>query len=328
MKIKLSQLEKLSQAILRKRGFSKREAAAITKVIMSAELDGKTSHGVIKLVLNQAFSPDKRARKPKIRRIKNSIFIEAKYQNAMVVGEMAVNELIKLTKKYPIAMVAINSTTTSMGVMSHYTRRLAQAGSIGIAMASTPAFVAPFGSAQALLGTNPLSMAIPNVKNPIVLDMATSEISMYEVMQAAKSGTKLPPLSAIDKNGKITVDPQDVIDGGALLPFKNSPKSSGLAFMIEVLAGLFISANKIGSKQPSFGSFFIAINASSFISSSQFKNQLKVLIDQYARAKTINSKTKLRYPGQRAAENRIKIQRTQYVEVPQEVFKLLLKEQS
>jgi LDH2 family malate/lactate/ureidoglycolate dehydrogenase len=56
------------------------------------------------------------------------------------------------------------------------------AGLAAIHTAASSRLVAPPGGAGAVLGTNPIAIAIPSSRRPIVLDMGTSAYMMTEVM--------------------------------------------------------------------------------------------------------------------------------------------------
>ena len=83
---------------------------------------------------------------------------------------------------------------------------LARRDLIGIAMfnGSTGCMV-PFGGTRGVLGTNPLAYAIPTAGDPMVLDMATTEIPFFEIKNAKEKGSPLRENVAVDRHGKPTV---------------------------------------------------------------------------------------------------------------------------
>ena len=97
------------------------------------------------------------------------------------------------------------------------------------------------GAKAAVLGTNPICIAVPAKDGPVVLDMATSAFPWYGVLEAQRSGTDLPPGIAIEASGHDTVDAAAVASGGAVKPF-GGHKGSGLALMVELLAGPLVGA--------------------------------------------------------------------------------------
>jgi LDH2 family malate/lactate/ureidoglycolate dehydrogenase len=85
----------------------------------------------------------------------------------------------------------------------------------------------------ALVGTNPIAIALPTDGEPFVMDMATGAVSKGEVIARSHRGQDLPPGSAVDADGNPTVDPV-AADGGAISPFGGA-KGFALGLAIELL---------------------------------------------------------------------------------------------
>jgi L-2-hydroxycarboxylate dehydrogenase (NAD+) len=102
---------------------------------------------------------------------------------------------------------------------------------------STLAEVVPFGGKYPTLGTNPHSWAFPTqdaIGYPIVIDWATSTVSMGRVQQYKREGKLLPDHAALDANGDPTNDPREAV---LLLPF-GAHKGYGLSLVNELVAAL------------------------------------------------------------------------------------------
>src|SRR3989440_10192621 len=93
--------------------------------------------------------------------------------------------------------------------------------------------VAPPGGIRPVLGTNPIAIAVPSSRGPIVLDMGTSAYMMTEVMLRERLGELLPEGVALGPGGEPTRDPT-AARRGALLPF-GGYKGFGLALMMQAL---------------------------------------------------------------------------------------------
>jgi len=94
--------------------------------------------------------------------------------------------------------------------------------------------VVPFMGKFPTLGTNPHSWAFPTqdlLGYPICVDWATSSVAMGRVQQIQREGGKLPPASAVDKDGNETRNPADV---ASLLPF-GAHKGYGLGLINELV---------------------------------------------------------------------------------------------
>jgi LDH2 family malate/lactate/ureidoglycolate dehydrogenase len=116
-----------------------------------------------------------------------------------------------------------------------------------------------------MIGTNPIAIGVPANPEPLVLDMATSLISMGKIHDHANRGAAIPEGWALDANGNPTTDAVAAKDG-AIAPF-GGPKGYALGLAFEVLvASLAESAigpnvrGTLDSKHPSNkGDLFIVI---------------------------------------------------------------------
>lgn len=89
--------------------------------------------------------------------------------------------------------------------------------------------MAPFGSREAYLGTNPVAVSLPNAGVPIVLDMATSVVARGKIIMADRLGAEIPEGWALDQNGDPTTNASAAL-AGCVLPFGGA-KGSGIAMM-------------------------------------------------------------------------------------------------
>lgn len=67
----------------------------------------------------------------------------------------------------------------SIGALGYYAEQVAAEGLIALVFATSPEFVHPAGSSEAIFGTNPIGVGIPTKNGPVVLDMATSAYSFF-----------------------------------------------------------------------------------------------------------------------------------------------------
>lgn len=154
----------------------------------------------------------------------------------------------------PVIDKAKNTGTTAVtiriqghvGTLSGYTSQAADVDLIAIMFSDSgrgPKLTAPFGGNTALLGTNPICIAVASARHgAVVLDIATSAAALGEVQLARQRGDAILLGWVIDSEGRPTTDPNDCWKGtgGALLPLGGDQghKGYGLAFMVEVSCGL------------------------------------------------------------------------------------------
>jgi LDH2 family malate/lactate/ureidoglycolate dehydrogenase len=143
----------------------------------------------------------------------------------------------KKASKYGCSMVVV-SNGNHFGAAGFYVRKISSKGLIGVVACNSDAVMAPPGGGSAVLGSNPLAIALPRTRSgtEALLDMATSEVTVGRLIVAQQRGDPIPPGWAVDRLGRSTTDPTEGLEG-ALLPAAGN-KGFGLAFMIDILATL------------------------------------------------------------------------------------------
>jgi L-2-hydroxycarboxylate dehydrogenase (NAD+) len=179
-----------------------------------------------------------------------------------------------------------------------YVRLIASAGYIGIAFNNAgPAAVAPYGSREPILGTNPLAFAVPNDPEPTTIDFATSKEVWGQIRESQLEGSSLPSGAFIDKFGEETTIPEDV---NTVLPF-GGHKGSALCLVVELLAGT-VGGGAIGlrvSSEADLGAIFLALRPASGHSSQVTKTVQDLLNDIRASAPR-DPRRCVQVPGNRA----------------------------
>ena len=99
----------------------------------------------------------------------------------------------------------------------------------------------PWGGQERLLGTNPISIAIPAGRGPpFVLDIATTVTSHGTIKVLAQAGEQMPEGWVVDLEGSPILDPNRA-DEGYLMPI-GGYKGSGLNIGLGLLAGVLNGA--------------------------------------------------------------------------------------
>jgi delta1-piperideine-2-carboxylate reductase len=277
---------------------------------MKAERDGSLSHGLFRLPayisglksgkINGKARPDVKKISPSVIKVLGNNCL------APMVLNKGLPELIKTAKENGVAILAINNSH-HMAAMWPETEAIAEEGLVAFACTSYKPAVAPAGAIKPLFGTNPISFAWPRPgKTPVVFDMATASMAMGEVQVAKREGHKVPLGTGLTKEGKETTDPAEIADGGVLLPF-GGYKGSGIAMMVELLAGALIGDNfsfetadndNNDGGPPSGGEFILAISPEKISGSGWDKHA-----DEFF--KKMSSMEGVRLPGERRHKNRL-----------------------
>jgi len=237
-------------------------------------------------------------------------------------------DFFALAKSQGIAALSIVDSY-SAGVVGWFVQRMAGAGLIGLGFANSPSAVAPAPGAKPFFGTNPMAFAVPRSDGePIVADMATSQVALVTIKKAAAEGAAIPLGWGYDKSGRDTTDAAAVIGGGALAP-AGGYKGMLLGLLVDLLGGVLSGPNcsfqapvfkdNTGG-EPRVGQFFIAIAPGSFTPGGieAYGERLETLLTALA------AEPGVRLPGARRHEFRRKIE-TEGVAVPLELVERLEK---
>jgi delta1-piperideine-2-carboxylate reductase len=106
---------------------------------------------------------------------------------------------------------------------------IAEAGLVGIHLASGQPRVVPPGGTRPALGTNPLCFGFPSAQGAVIFDMGTAALQWGEVMLHAHLGMPLPEGVGLDKDGQSTRDAGETLLGG-VLPFGGTKASACLSW--------------------------------------------------------------------------------------------------
>ena len=308
--LKLDEIFDLAKKTLLANGCDDETASVLADLIKKAERDGSLSHGLFRLpayVSGLKSGKINGKARPEVKKISPSV-IKVLGNNCLapMVLNKGLPELIKTAKENGVAVLAINNSH-HMAAMWPETEAVAEEGLVAFACTSYKPAVAPAGAIKPLFGTNPISFAWPRPgKTPVVFDMATASMAMGEVQVAKREGHKVPLGTGLTKDGKDTTDPGEIADGGVLLPF-GGYKGSGIAMMVELLAGALVGDNfsfETAAKDnndggpPSGGEFILAISPEK-ISGSGWDSHADKFFNK------MKSFEGVRLPGERRHKNRL-----------------------
>jgi len=310
LSLTLDEIFELAKKTLLANGCDEETATILADLIMRAERDGSLSHGLFRLpayVSGLKSGKINGKARPEVKKISPSV-IKVLGNNCLapMVLNKGLPELIKTAKENGVAVLAINNSH-HMAALWPETETVAEAGLVAFACTSYKPAVAPAGAIKSLFGTNPISFAWPRPdKTPVVFDMATASMAMGEVQVAKREGHKVPLGTGLTKDGKETTDPGEIVDGGVLLPF-GGYKGSGIAMMVELLAGALVGDNfsfETAAKDnndggpPSGGEFILAISPEKISGSGWDKHA----DDFFNKMKSMEG---VRLPGERRHKNRL-----------------------
>ncbi|HEY0920112.1 Ldh family oxidoreductase [Devosia sp.] len=165
-----------------------------------------------------------------------TMVLDAGHALGQVTGDQAMHLAVGRAKELGAGIVAVRHGF-HFGAARRFAVAAAEADCVGIVACNTRPLMPAPGGAEAIVGNNPLAIAIPTDDDvPLVLDMATSEAAMGKIRMAAQTGGAIPAGWAVDAEGVPTTDPEAAVRG-MLLP-ASGPKGFGLAVMLDLLSGI------------------------------------------------------------------------------------------
>jgi LDH2 family malate/lactate/ureidoglycolate dehydrogenase len=240
-------IRKTLQAVLVAHGVPERPARIQTDLLLEAQMRGYASHGLLRLpriverIVNGVSSPTATGAHEWV----SDSFLRVDGERGLgpVVAASALDALKECARRSGIAIAAIRNSN-HIGMLAWYGDSVARDGLILIAATTSEALVHPWGGRRALIGTNPLCIAVPATPEPLVLDMATSLVSMGKIHDHANRGVPIPEGWALDAEGNPTTD-ASAAKAGAIAPF-GGPKGYALGLALELLV-TSLSGSAVGT---------------------------------------------------------------------------------
>lgn len=284
-RVTVDRLQRIGEALLVGAGAPPVEAATVMHHVVGANLAGHDSHGIIQIpgyidrIKAGHIVPG--APWSIVQESATSTVVDGHWGFGYVANERAMRLTIEKARTANMAAATV-FRQGHIGRLAGYALMAAEAGMIGMLSADSgrsPKHVAPFGGAEARLGTNPICFAVPSdLDGPLFVDMATSAVAAGKVSLSAARGEPIPLGWVVDKAGRPTADPLALRQGGALLPLGASEgfKGTGLAVIVEILCGLLtgLGFGVEPTGRHNDGCFMAVFNVAAFRPLAQFKAEV------------------------------------------------------
>jgi (2R)-3-sulfolactate dehydrogenase (NADP+) len=283
-------------------------AGYFADAILDTELSGLEGHGFYWLQYYcehvRSGKVDGRA-KPQVKKMSPVAFrVDARRGFAHPAIEAGFSRLIPAARKNGIAGMAVHNSYNA-ATLGYHTGYLAKQGLVAFGFTNSTPAIAPVGGRKPVIGTNPLSFAVPGRagKLAFLIDQSASAVTWTAVKLAADEGRSIPLGWALDADGKPTSDPARGL-AGSMAP-AGGYKGFGVGLIVEVMCAALAGARR-GPEMGSFmandgkpigcGQFFIALEPKVF-SGGAFTRQIAAL------ARSITSQEGARLPNARRAAN-------------------------
>lgn len=248
-------LRELVRDIFVAAGCSGEEGERLGKSLVSANLAGHDSHGVVRVprylqwMAEGDFIADQKVEI--VRETPVLAVVDGRYGFGQTTAPQAVEIGIAKCRAMGLSAVALRNSG-HVGRLGEWAEMAAEAGfvSIHFVNAASSLLVAPYGGVDRRLSTAPYAVGVPRPGDePLILDFATSVVAEGKVLVASQGGKKLPDNSLVGTDGTISGDPallygplepngpRDYRKGTGAIRAFGEHKGSGLAFMVELLGG-------------------------------------------------------------------------------------------
>jgi L-2-hydroxycarboxylate dehydrogenase (NAD+) len=293
---KAEELRMFSAKVFERLGVPPEDARIAADVLVEADLRGFDSHGVARL-----FPCFLRIRKGLIETVPK---ITVRWLTpttgccdggnglGMVVGWHAMKACLEKAQESGAAFLAV-SRSNHFGIAGYYSSMALDLDMIGIAMTNASPRVVPTRGTTGILGTNPISVAIPRKGgNAFLLDMSTSAVSSGKLDVAVRKETKIPE-GWVYPSVKPFLDSEGVVPMSVLqYPLGGKEESGGykgygLALMVDILSGVLsgahygsrLAASKKPDQEANIGHFFGALKVTGFRQMEGFDRDFGFLIE-------------------------------------------------
>lgn len=293
------QLKKFCEDCFIKFGFTETEAQIITDVLLLSDLYGIESHGMQRLArYHKGIEKGliKVNAKPEVVfETPVSAVIEGNDGMGQLISHKAMNIAIEKAKKTGMAIVTVRNSN-HFGIAGYYAKMACDEGLLGMAFTNSEAIMVPTFGRLAMLGSNPIAVAMPAEPYDFFFDASTTVVTRGKLEIYNKLGKPLPEGWALGANGKGSTDAADVLknivakNGGGIVPLGGeteqlgSHKGYGYGMFCEIFTsilsmGLTSNHTHIGGKGGTCHGF-IAIDPNIFGDAAAIKEHLSTFLKE------------------------------------------------
>jgi L-2-hydroxycarboxylate dehydrogenase (NAD+) len=306
--------------VFMKMGCSENDSTIIAEVFLAAELRGHSSHGMMRLKDYYELWKSKRINTEPVVKIvhesPSTAVVDGDNAVGMVAARRSMEIAIEKAKNAGTGWVATRNSN-HFGIAGYYAMMALEYDMIGICLTNANPLVAPTFSISRMMGTNPIAVAIPALKQPpFVADFATTPVARGKLAVAEKKGEKVPFGYVQDKNGQPSDDPAILKSGGSMLTLggdrvHGSHKGYCLSSIVDIFSAVFSGANFGPFVPPSVaylplldkktgegtGHFFGAMRIDAFQPADEFKAKMDEWIETFRSSKPAKDQECVLIPG-------------------------------
>ena len=328
VRVQAQALKEFTWQVFQKVNVAREDARIAAEVLVAADLRGVASHGVAHL---RRYVDGLRhgliAARPSERVIvetPSTATIDAGNGLGQPVAYRAMQRAIQKAREVGTGFVNVRHSN-HYGIAAYYAMLALEHDCIGLSLTNASPLVLPTFARQPMLGTNPISVAVPaGQARPYVLDMATSTVALGKYEVAERLGQPAPAGWAVKVDGTPLTDANEAMDkfrrrtGVGLLPLggegelHGGHKGFGLAVWVDVMCGVLSGAgyaNLIAQRGPdhqpqvaNVGHFFGAWRIDAFRPVAEFKAAMDDLQQRLKAAPKADGRERIYLAGEKEFE--------------------------
>lgn len=237
--VSLEEIARVTAAALQRHGAAPWIATEVSKAVCEAEGLGNRICGLYYL---ESYCEQLRTGRvdgqadPVVSRPRDgTVIVDACAGFAQPAFARALLEALSAVRENGVASLAVahGHTCTSLG---YFTAQIARSGYLGLGVTNAFATVSPPGGKSPVLGTNPISFAVPDGQGGVAMlfDQSTTTVARGRITMAQAAGEAIPEGWAVDEEGQPTTDPNAALRGS--ITSVGGYKGWGFGLMAEVLA--------------------------------------------------------------------------------------------
>ena len=246
-------LNKLCHDAFQKFGFNADEAEIITNVLLMSDLYGIESHGMQRMVRYykgiQSGMIQIHNEPEVVFETPVSAVIDGHDGMGQLIGHKAMMMAIEKAKTSGVGIVAVRESN-HYGIAGYYADLACKEGLIGFSCTNSEAIMVPTFGKLAMLGSDPIAVAMPADPYDFFFDSATTVVTRGKLEMYNKMEKPLPDGWALNKDGKASTDTPDVLanivakNGGGIMPLGGNTevlgghKGYGYGMLVEIFSGI------------------------------------------------------------------------------------------
>ena len=288
-------------------GMSYEHAKQSTDVLLYADTRGIDSHGVSNMLRRyiEQIHDDVINVNPKWKIIREAAAvatIDSDGAHGGVIGPEAMRIAIERAREYGVGAVTVLQGG-HFGAAAYHAAMALEHDMIGIAMTAGGVQVTPTFGAEALIGLNPIAVAIPTKNEPpFIFDASMSSVAGNKIRLAERIGHDVLPGWIAGPDGNPIMEETPVPEEFLMLPLGGtreigSHKGFGLGVMIEVLTSMLAGSGAGPDRRNGSAHHMLSYKIDAFTDLEVFKDDMDQYLKKIREAKTAPGHERVFYAG-------------------------------